>query len=492
MVDATSGERSGRPAVEVHSIDYIPVSERHGKPWNQTTLWFASNAILTTLAVGLIGLSIGLSVTWTLVAETLGALVGTLFMALHSVQGPRLGIPQMIQARPQFGFYGALIPQVVALLLYIGFNVFNTILAAQALHVLIGVSINVGLAMSAALALLVGFAGHDVIHLAERWGTWIFIVIFGVLSIGALVTVHPHAASGHSGGFHMAPFLVVFSAATSYQLSLAPYVSDYSRYLQPRTTSRSCFWWTYLGVFGTLWMVWLGTFLASASSDPGNVQAVPVIDSTANQIFSGFGTVCLIPAFLMLVVTVAVNMYCGSLAGITMADSVRRVRPGRAIRFVALAAVCAASTVIAYASSQNFLTNYNTFLTVLLYFLVPWSAINLVDFYLVRKDRYVLSAIFDVDGIYGRWQWRGLCAYAAGFVAMIPFFSTTVYSGPIANALSGADLSFFVGLLVAGVAYYLLARTLDVRAEVEAADGRDDPLADAAAGSVPANAWDLA
>jgi nucleobase:cation symporter-1, NCS1 family len=64
-------------------------------------------------------------------------------------------------------------------------------------------------------------------------------------------------------------------------------------------------------------------------------------------------------------------------------------------------------------------------------------------------------------------------AYAAGFVAMIPFFSTTFYVGPGAEALGGADISFVFGLLVSGVLYLLFCRNLDLRAE-EAARERSE------------------
>lgn len=41
-------------------------------------------------------------------------------MALHSAQGPRLGIPQMIQSRAQFGFCGAILPILLVILMYVG------------------------------------------------------------------------------------------------------------------------------------------------------------------------------------------------------------------------------------------------------------------------------------------------------------------------------------------------------------------------------------
>lgn len=471
-----------RPAFEVHSINYIPRSERHGRAWHQATMWFAGNAVLATLAVGLIGISLGLSLFWTLVALTLGVLFGTLFQAMHSVQGPRLGIPQMIQSRPQFGFFGALLPQGVAVLLYIGFNVFNTIIAAEALQAFTGLPINAALVVSTVVAYAVALFGYDAVHLLQRWGTYLILVIFGIFTIGALATVHLPKATAHSGSFHLTPFLVVFGAAMAYQLGEAPYVSDYSRYLKTDVTARQCFWWTYVGsAAGSLWMVWLGAFLLAANP---TAQLVPLINSVGNGVFTGFGKICLAAAFLTLMTVVAINMYCGSLSAITMADSVRRVVPRVSIRAITLGIVGAASLAVSMVASQNFLNNYNNFLTILLYFLIPWTAVNLVDFYFVRRERYAVTEIFKPRGIYGNWQWRGLLAYVVGFAAMVPFFSTPIFTGPVAHALHGADLSIVVGLAVAGGAYYLFCWKRDLTAEFRAAAESDAEL-EAASPAMP-------
>lgn len=49
----TTRQRVG--ALEVHSIDYVPLTERHGRVWHLGPLWFMSNAQIATLAVGLNG-----------------------------------------------------------------------------------------------------------------------------------------------------------------------------------------------------------------------------------------------------------------------------------------------------------------------------------------------------------------------------------------------------------------------------------------------------
>src|ERR1700690_1942112 len=120
--------------IERRSIDYVPLAERHGKVWHLWPVWFAGDANLATLAVGVIGITLGGNLLWTTVAVVLGCALGTFFMAFHSTQGPRLGLPQMIQSRPQFGYVGALLVWGVALISYIGYNAFNDVLAAQAIH----------------------------------------------------------------------------------------------------------------------------------------------------------------------------------------------------------------------------------------------------------------------------------------------------------------------------------------------------------------------
>ncbi|HUY83406.1 MAG TPA: cytosine permease, partial [Steroidobacteraceae bacterium] len=114
------------------------------------------------------------------------------------------------------------------------------------------------------------------------------------------------------------------------------------------------------------------------------------------------------------------------------------------------------------ASSQHFVTRFGEFLAILLYLFTPWTAINLVDFYWVRKGHYSVREIFNPHGMYGRWNWRGLTAYAAGFVAMVPFFSTDIYEGPVARALGGADVAMLVGLPVSAGVYLWACRSLDL------------------------------
>jgi purine-cytosine permease-like protein len=48
---------------------------------------------------------------------------------------------------------------------------------------------------------------------------------------------------------------------------------------------------------------------------------------------------------------------------------------------------------------------------------------------------------------------------------MIPFFSSGLYTGPIARALGGADIAMVVGLPVAAAVYMFLYRSFDLTGE---------------------------
>ena len=58
--------------IEVHSIDWIPDTERHGKTWQQAMLWFLGNFQYFTIPIGFVGPALGLSLGWSILAGTLG------------------------------------------------------------------------------------------------------------------------------------------------------------------------------------------------------------------------------------------------------------------------------------------------------------------------------------------------------------------------------------------------------------------------------------
>ncbi|MBS0416741.1 MAG: cytosine permease [Proteobacteria bacterium] len=460
--------------IEKRSIDYVPLAERHGKVWHLWPVWFSGDAHLATLAVGTIGITLGANLLWTSIAVLAGCALGTFFMAFHSTQGPQLGLPQMIQSRPQFGYAGALLVWAVALIAFIGFNAFNQVLAAQTIHQIspsIPATSPAVIIAFAVLAMALAIVGYHTIHLAQRVFAYLMIALLTVFTIGGAFLIKLPPQQWDPNGFKTIPFLTELFAAASYQLSWSIYVSDYSRYLPREVGVRASFWWTYLGAFiGGAWMMLVGTVAAAVAP---KLDVAAALQGAADSILPGFGVILLVGALLGLVCISTLNFYGASLTLLSVWDTCRPLECTVGKRVASLIVAGIVSSVLALNASGDFVTEFNDLLSVLLYLFTPWTAINLVDFYLVRQGHYSIREIFNPRGMYGRWNWRGLVAYGVGFVAMIPFFKTESYTGPVARALGGADIAMLVGLPVAGVVYLLACRSFNIEQDRQLARTAD-------------------
>ncbi|MFF9147930.1 purine-cytosine permease family protein [Streptomyces sp. NPDC014861] len=465
---ASQTDDPARPAgIEQHSIDWVPLSERHGKPSDVGAIWFVGSLNLTGLATGVVTLSMGASLVWTVTATVLGSLFGTFFMAFHSAQGPQLGLPQLVQSRPQFGYLGAaLTVWVFALVNYVAFNTSDALLSGQAMNLLTGMPNTVGYVLAAAVATVIALFGYEWIHRINGWLTWPFVAVTAAVTASALFGGGLPDGVWEPGPFELAPFMLVFVFVAGFQLGWAPYVSDYSRYLRPDVPVRSTFWWTYLpSAVSGIWVFVLGAVVSAGA--PEGTDPVTALKTAADRLFDGFGTVAVVVLLVGLLSIMAINQYGGSLTMISIMDSFRPVKPTRRLRVVTIGIMLAAvGTVSSLVGIDRFTWFYSHVVVALTYLFIPWTAINLVDFFFVRRGQYVVREIFNPRGIYGRWGWRGNLAYLVGLVCMAPFMVVTdVYVGPAARLLGGVDCSLLVGLPVAGGLYRALARSLDLAAE---------------------------
>lgn len=448
--------------IETRSIDYIPLAERHGKVRDIWPVWFSGGAQLGTLATGMVGVELGLNLAWSIVALLMGSAFGTLFMALHSTQGPQLGLPQMIQSRPQFGRYGALLVWAVALTTYTGFNAFGPVLAAQSVQQIVGLEPTATILLFTGVSVALAVFGYDSIHATQRLLAYALIACMVVFCLGVWHLKVP-VGELRAESFHSVPFLIQLFAATAYQLSWSIYVSDYSRYLPPDVSPLQSFLLTYFGCWtGGAWAMVVGAVVAAMNPHAAVAWAVA---RSGDAIFLGFGKLLLVSALAGLVTTTALNFYGASLTLLSAIDTVKSIECTRRARVLSLLAAGTAATTGALLLKGDYVSGFKDLLTILLYLFTPWTSINLVDYFLVRHGRYSIREIFNPNGIYGHWNWRGLTAYAVGFAAMIPFFSTGFYVGPFARQLQGADVAMLVGLPVAAIAYLLACRSLDLESE---------------------------
>jgi NCS1 family nucleobase:cation symporter-1 len=440
--------------VERRSIEYIPPEERHGTPRSLFNIWFASNMQVTAAVTGALAVIIGLSLPWALLAIVIGNLVGVVFMAAHSAQGPKLGIPQMIQSRAQFGFYGAILPLLLVLLMYVGFFATSAVLGGAALSGWLGLNQTLATIIVSIVCTVLAVYGYRMIHQYERWIALVSGLGFLYLTI-RLLTVHSLGAVWVNSGLTFGTFLLAITFAATWQITYAPYVADYSRYLPENTSKAATFWWTAAGsVIGTVWMMAFGAVAVAVAANAFNSGSVSFIVGLGNDKAIGWAISLVI--ILGIVAVNVLNLYGMFMSTTTTVTALAKIRVHSSMRAGFVLGAAVVGTVLAVAATSNFLGDFENFILFLAYFLVPWTAINLMDFYFVRRGKYDIASIFDVKGIYGRIDWRTMVAYLVAIAVEVPFMNTTFYTGPMVSHLGGGDISWILGLIVASGLYFLL------------------------------------
>src|SRR5580658_6140490 len=199
--------------LERHGIDYIPPNERHGKPYTLFTFWAASNVQILAVSVGVLAVvAFGLSLPWAIFSIIVGNALGGLYMALHSVQGPRLGLPQMMQSRAQFGMNGTALPNLIVVLMYIGYFTSSAILGGQAVASLLHVTTAEGIIIVNAFVLLITAFGYDMFHLYNRVLTYVSTLAFVAILIKLCTLLPAHTPAGDNSAGNILLAISVFVA----------------------------------------------------------------------------------------------------------------------------------------------------------------------------------------------------------------------------------------------------------------------------------------
>jgi nucleobase:cation symporter-1, NCS1 family len=444
--------------LERRTIDVVPDRERHGTPRDQFTLWFGANMQITAIVDGALAVVFGADALWAIIGLLIGNICGGIVMALHSAQGPRMGIPQMISSRAQFGVLGACLPLVLVVLMYLGFAATGTVLSGQAINEILNVDSRwVGIAIFGVLTMIVATIGYRLIHILGRVATVVGAIGFTYLAIRMLMEYDVPALLG-AKPFDIVTFLLAVSLSAGWQLTFGPYVADYSRYLPRSTKESATFWGTFLGsVIGSQWSMTLGAIVAAAAGDAFLASQVTFIGDLAG------GAVIALGMYLVIVTgklaVNCLNAYGGLMTILTTATAFSRtVHVPQWIRTACVGGFIVVSVLVALLASADFLENFRNFVLLILMAFTPWSAINLVDYYLISKERVDVPALYDPNGRYGRWNVTALVSYAIGIAIQVPFLAQRLYTGPLVEHLGGADISWLVGLIGTAVLYYLWAR----------------------------------
>ncbi|NVN43284.1 cytosine permease [Asaia siamensis] len=448
-------------ALETETIYPVATERRHGRPRDLFTVWFGPNLMMLTVVTGALATTLfGLSLVEGVLALLVGNLVGGVFMALHAAQGPRLGVPQMIQTRGQFGLYGAVPITAIIVLMYIGFTASNIVLGAEGLRTCFpALGRFPAVAIIQCVTLAPAILGYRVIHVAAR----ILTVMCGtavLVCLGYVAMYHGEMHGGVTFTNGWTGFLRTLSLAALWQIAYAPYVSDSSRYLPAGPDSeRHAFFACFSGsVSGSMLAMTLGAVVGSLAGGQHVVQSLMLV--------LGHAAIPVLLAFsLGIAVANAMNVYCGALSTLTVAQTFSTHRHhGKGMRLTVTILLLLFAFCMAALMADRFMSTYSEFLELLMCVMIPWTAINLTDYYILHKGEYDVASFFKRDGgIYGYWNFPALICYVLGLVIQFPFLSTALYTGAVARHLNGVDISWVVSLLVTPPVYILSERHFRAR-----------------------------
>jgi len=157
------------------------------------------------------------------------------------------------------------------------------------------------------------------------------------------------------------------------------------------------------------------------------------------------------------IATNILNVYSAALAALSMGVRVSRVA------MAVVAGLVGYLVTIYFVFQPSFAKAFDNWMISLLLWMSPWAGVVLADFFIARHGKIEIAELYrDPErSVYGDVNWGAIVAFIAGLLAgwSVEDGLVPALQGPISTKLlSGADLSWLVGIVVAGGLYLILGR----------------------------------
>ena len=437
---------AGDLSVETHGIAPIAEDQRYGSPARLFTVWFAPQVNMTGVFTGTLAIVLGLGFWLGLLAMVIGTVLGSLVVGYLSTWGPRTGTGQLPNSRMAFGG-GVVLPGVLQWLSSIAWDALVGLFGGEALAVLLGIPFWIAVLIVLGVQGAVGFFGYEVIHRLQAVLTVVLFttfVVFAVKLVGGHEIVTP--ASVHGADLAGA-FVLEVTIAFSLAVSWASYAADFSRYLPADSSRTRVFGFTFAGI------VLAYIFVQGIGIAAGDVVSEQTAEGVRSVMGGGLlGGVALVVIALASVGSGVMNDYSGSLALQTIGVRVRR--PFSAVIVTALA-----FALILWLHAADTATRFQDVLLLVSYWIPAFVAVVVIDWLIRIRGRASINPAEEPTD--RRDAVAALIVFVLAYAAAIPFMNTSLIEGPVAKMLHGADIAYFVNLLVAAVLYggYRLIRS---------------------------------
>ena len=319
------------------------------------------------------------------VALVLGTILGTLGVAVSGLPGVRTGAPAMVLLRGLFGARLSYLPTAINMLQLLGWGVFELVTIATAAHTIAPALPQWGFVLIAGvITWLLTLYPLGSIRVLRRYAAVVVAVVLVYLLVQLARHPLPPLAHGSWLGFWPATDTVVAVA-----ISFAPMAADYMRHSR---SARSAFAGVMIGYSITQILCYVIGLLAlvTVARNPDDI----------------YGAFIALPLGAVAFAILAARELDQSFADIySTAMSAQNLRPLWDRRIVAIA-ITGLATVLALFLN---ISDYENFLDLLGSVFVPMFAVLAVDFFLLSRGHWDMSA-------HARSRWLMLLPWAAGFV----------------------------------------------------------------------------
>jgi NCS1 nucleoside transporter family len=444
--------------VEQHGIDYIPDTERRGKPRDLAWIWFGANIIFTYVIVGALVVGLGLTFWPAVIVAIIGNLAAVL-VGVCAIPGPRVGTATLVVSRAAFGMKGNAPSALLSWLTAVGWEAVNIVIGSLSLYEIFkttGLGEGAGMKVLALVLVVVMTFGVAVLGLATITVlNKVFSYLLGLGTIGLGIFILPqtqiHATPATEAASPVGTILLALAIVMAAPFSWVNVASDYSRYL-PRTASgtRVASWTTLGCVVPAILICIIGISAATATdmSDPvaGLQHIVPGWFFTTYLAIIVGGTIT--NNFL--------NSYSSGMSLLAIGLPLKRWQA------VLVDAVLGTSAAAYALFVFDFSESFTGFLSLMVVWIAPWCGIYTADL-LLRRGKYDIHALHHRSG--GTYWYSkgfnliGLGWFATGILAAALFANSAIYTGPLTDFIGGGDLSIVVGFVIAFAGYYATARS---------------------------------
>jgi NCS1 nucleoside transporter family len=439
-------------AVEPGGAEFVPVSERHGKPEQLLWTWLSPNLEFATIFLGVLATGIiGLSFWQAALAILIGTGLGSFTHAVLSSRGPEFGVPQMVLSRIPFGWFGNALPAGLnAVVAGIGWFAVNSVSGALALNSLTRLPSWLCLLVVVVVQIVIAFYGHNLVQTFERFAAPVLCLIFAVACVMTFVKAD-YSVAGTGAG--IGGFLVIVGATFGYAAGWNPYAADYTRYLPPDVSKFRTGLFAGLGVFLSCMVLELA---GAASTSILTGQGLNPTTAFTSHLGTVVGDLTLLAIALGAIAANAINIYSGALSFTAMGFRL----PLKAARAITAVAFGVLGLIVALLGLKD-VSRYENFLLVISYWIGPWLGVVFTDWYLRRGHR--------VDGFLFDRRHRPLAGWVSMLVAVVLsvwlFANQSLYVGVVpAKWAAFGDIAFFVGFLIAA-GLYAVIYTVERRSE---------------------------